>query len=127
MRGASTTTNGARRTTRTTATASRGTLKFIRSPAASVPTNLLTYPRQAASARGILSIYAGLRKGELAGLEKGDVDLGRNLIHVRRSWSREFPKGDHEEAIPIDPELRPFLEQALQRAKGQLLFPRSKR
>ena len=55
MRGVSTTTNGARRTTRTTAIASRGTLKVIRSPAASVSTNWLTYPRQAASARGILS------------------------------------------------------------------------
>jgi len=42
---------------------------------------------------------------------------------VRRSWSRDFPKGDHEEAIPIHPELKPHLEQALRRAKGQLLFP----
>jgi integrase len=69
------------------------------------------------------AIYAGLRKGELAGLERGDVDLARNLILVRHSWSRDFPKGDHEEAIPIHPELKPYLEQALRRAKGQLLFP----
>jgi integrase len=69
------------------------------------------------------AIYAGLRKGELAGLEVCDVDLRRNLIHVRRSWSREFPKGDHEEAIPIHPELKPYLEQALGSAKGHLLFP----
>jgi integrase len=69
------------------------------------------------------AIYAGLRKGELAGLERGDVDLARNLILVRHSWSRDFPKGDHEEAIPIHPELKPYLEQALRLAKGQLLFP----
>jgi integrase len=42
---------------------------------------------------------------------------------VRRSWSREFPWADHEEAIPIHPELKPHLEQALRHAKLQLLFP----
>lgn len=39
------------------------------------------------------AIYAGLRKGELAGLEKAEIDLARNLLFVRRSWSREASQG----------------------------------
>lgn len=31
------------------------------------------------------AILAGLRKGELCGLQKADVDLGRRLLNVRRS------------------------------------------
>jgi integrase len=34
------------------------------------------------------ALYAGLRRGELQGLQWGDIDLDNNLIHIRRSWDR---------------------------------------
>ena len=34
------------------------------------------------------ALYAGLRRGELQGLEWHDIDLDQNLIHIRRSWDR---------------------------------------
>jgi integrase len=41
------------------------------------------------------AFYAGLRRGELAGLRWEDVDLDASLLHVRRGW-------DYQEG-PIEP------------------------
>src|SRR5437868_7855083 len=43
------------------------------------------------------ALYAGLRKGELFGLRKTDVDLSRTLLMVCRSYDRETTKGAREE------------------------------
>lgn len=69
------------------------------------------------------AVYTGLRKGELLGLARADVDLVRRQITVRHSYGRAT-KGAHEEAIPIARELVPFLEEALRVAPpGELCFP----
>ena len=39
------------------------------------------------------ALYTGLRKGELFGLRKSDVDLDHRTITVRRSYDRETTKG----------------------------------
>jgi integrase len=70
------------------------------------------------------AVYAGLRKGELFGLRKRDVDLGRRLLMVRRSYDGETTKGAREEAVPIAAALVGHLEAALNASKGELLFPR---
>jgi hypothetical protein len=70
------------------------------------------------------ALYAGLRKGELFGMRKSDVDLKRRLLMVRRSYDRETTKGAREEAVPIAAALVPFLESALDASRGALLFPR---
>src|SRR5262249_39206146 len=70
------------------------------------------------------ALYAGLRKGELFGLEKHDVNLKRRLLTVRRSYDHDTNKGNREEAVPIAAALVPYLEVALASAKGALLFPR---
>jgi integrase len=70
------------------------------------------------------ALYAGLRKGELFGLEKRDVDLNRRLLTVRRSYDSDTTKGGREEAVPIAAALVPYLEGALKVSKGALLFPR---
>jgi integrase len=70
------------------------------------------------------AIYAGLRKGELLGLRKQDVDFDLGLIFVRRSYSREIPKGGHEDGVPIAAELFPYLEDAVSRSPSALIFPR---
>ena len=47
------------------------------------------------------AVYTGLRKGELFGLNKADVDFDIGMIFVRRSYDRATTKGGHEDGIPI--------------------------
>jgi integrase len=54
------------------------------------------------------AVYTGLRKGELLGLRKRDVDLGGRLLTVARSYDRETTKGGHADVIPIATELVPL-------------------
>ena len=54
-----------------------------------------------------LQILAGLRYGEAAAFERGDVDRRRRILHVRRSWSDRIGRvkdvKDHEARIvPVD-------------------------
>ena len=69
------------------------------------------------------AVYTGLRKGELLGLRKADVDLASRLIVVSRSYDRETTKGGHAEAIPIAAELVPYLRAALKASASNLVFP----
>ena len=69
------------------------------------------------------AIYTGLRKGELLGLRKSDVDLVGRLISVRRSYARDTTKGGHAEAVPIASELVPYLQEAIRRSPSDLVFP----
>ena len=70
------------------------------------------------------AIYAGLRKGELLGLLKSDVDLPAGLLTVARSYATPYPKGKRVEVIPIATELRPFLEVAIRNSATQFVFPK---
>jgi integrase len=68
------------------------------------------------------AIYTGMRKGELAGLRKSDVDFSCNLIMVQRSYDRDTTKGGKAAAIPIAQELRPYLETAMASSRSELVF-----
>jgi integrase len=57
------------------------------------------------------AVYTGLRKGELLGLRKSDIDLPNRLIIVNRSYDRETTKGGRAEAIPMAAELVPYLSR----------------
>ena len=46
------------------------------------------------------AILGGLRKGELCGLQKPDVDLARRLLLVRRCYARPFPKNRKQRSAP---------------------------
>jgi integrase len=72
------------------------------------------------------AIYTGMRRGELLGLRKSDVDLSSGLINVSRSHGRETTKGGRAEAIPMARELVPYVQQALARspAESELVFPK---
>jgi hypothetical protein len=74
--------------------------------------------------RGVFAaaLYTGMRKGELFGLRKSDVDLHSGIITVARSYDRDTTKGAHADAIPIAPPLVPFLLDAM-RSPGELVFP----
>jgi integrase len=69
------------------------------------------------------ALYTGLRKGELIGLRKADVDLANRLLTVTRSYRRDTTKGGHADVIPIATELVPYLENALASSPSDLVFP----
>lgn len=66
-----------------------------------------------------LALFAGLRRGEICGLQWGDVDLPLGVIHVRRQRQRvngqlivKTPKSAAGcRDIPIDPQLLPLLRR----------------
>ena len=74
--------------------------------------------------RGVFAaaLYTALRKGELFGLRKSDVDLERGFIVVSRSYDRDTTKGGHADALPIAGPLVPFLADAMH-SPGELVFP----
>lgn len=59
------------------------------------------------------AIWTGLRKGELLGLQRVDVDLSAGAITVRHSYDRDTTKGGHADVIPIADPLRPYFKAAL--------------
>lgn len=69
------------------------------------------------------AIWTGMRKGELLGLKKGDVDLVAGTIAVRRSYDHETTKGGHADLIPIAAQLRPYLAGAMLGSRGEYVFP----
>ncbi len=71
-----------------------------------------------------VGLYAGLREGEIFGLRKEDVDLAGGVMMVSRSWDAPRTKDGKAAPVPIAPELRPLIEEALQ-SRGPLLFPRA--
>jgi len=70
------------------------------------------------------AVYTGLRKGELLGLLKSDVNLAGRIITVRHSYARDTTKGGRAEAVPIASELVPYLECAIERSPSKLVFPK---
>lgn len=75
--------------------------------------------------KGVFAVacYAGLRKGEIFGLRKGDVDLEQRILVVARSYNKTTTKGRRAEAIPIAEPLIPYLREAIERSPSDLLFP----
>lgn len=70
-----------------------------------------------------VGLYAGLREGEIFGLMKRDIDLAHGIIMVSRSWDAERTKDGKMAPVPIAPQLRPHLEEAIKASRGSLLFP----
>jgi len=69
------------------------------------------------------ALYTGMRKGELAGLRKTDVDFGLGLINVCRSYDHDTTKSGRAEAIPMADELRSYLEKAIAASPSEYVFP----
>jgi integrase len=74
------------------------------------------------------AIYAGLRRGELAGLRREDIDLANGIIHVRRGWDAKdgeiTPKSRQgKRRVPLTLTLRDYLdEHLLNVADGDQVF-----
>jgi len=71
------------------------------------------------------AVYTGMRRGELLGLRKRDVDFQAGLIQVARSHAADTTKGMHADAIPIATELVPYLREAFARSPSDLVFPKA--
>jgi integrase len=69
------------------------------------------------------AVYTGLRKGELAALRKGDVDLDARLLTVQSSWNRDCTKGGHADVIPLAVEVVPYLRVAIDASHSEFVFP----
>lgn len=79
------------------------------------------------------AFYAGLRRGELMGLRREDVDLAAGLIHVRRGWDTMAgeiaPKSTQgRRKVPIPAVLRDYLDEAVMDLEpGDLVMSRRTR
>ncbi len=71
------------------------------------------------------AVYTGMRRGELLGLRKRDVDFQAGLIQVTRSHAADTTKGMHADAIPIATELVAYLREAFARSPSDLVFPKA--
>lgn len=65
-----------------------------------------------------VSAYTGMRKGEVLGLQLGDVDLGRSKLYVGRSYDQKTTKGNKGRMVGFPPPLLPHLRRAMARALG---------
>jgi len=70
-----------------------------------------------------LALYAGLRRGEVMGLRKNDVDLVDGTLVIRRSHGKNRVKGGAEAKLPIHPELRPLLEASMASTDSDFVCP----
>lgn len=68
------------------------------------------------------AVFTGLRAGELAGLEKSDIDFSKRMISVRRSYEGPTKSGKLRYVPILDPLLPLLKEWALQIPAGPL-FP----
>jgi integrase len=75
--------------------------------------------------RGIIgtALYAGLRKGEVFGLRKSDLDFRERTITVARSYDNDTTKGGHVDVIPMANPLVPILKEAVAASRSDVVFP----
>lgn len=71
-----------------------------------------------------VSLYCGVRPGELLGLKKCDVDLVRGWLNVHRSHERDETKTGVPRQVPIPVAVVEDLRLAMQLSHTQLVFPR---
>lgn len=69
------------------------------------------------------AIWLALRKGEICGLQKTDIDWEFLTVRVARSYDNDTTKGDREDTLPIPSPLAPFLKDACDRSPSEWVFP----
>lgn len=72
----------------------------------------------------LVSLYSGLRMGEIFGLQAMDIDLLAKRILVRGLNPERGPKSGYNRIVPLHEKLKPLFEaRLLDRAPDALLFP----
>ncbi len=69
------------------------------------------------------ALYTALRKGELCGLKKSDIDWDSASIFVSRSYGYDTTKGGNADSIPIAEPLLPYLRAAVAESPSEYVFP----
>ncbi len=69
------------------------------------------------------ALFTAMRKGEVGGLLKSDVDLDRGVVRLQRCWDGAATKDGKPLLIPIARCLRPYLDAALSESRSRFLFP----
>lgn len=73
-----------------------------------------------------ITVYLGPRKGELLGLELGDIDQKARILTITRSHGRATTKNRKSRRVPITSELWPYFRSQIRAAKASrslYLFP----
>lgn len=78
-----------------------------------------------------LALFAGLRRGEIAGLKWGDIDLMRGVIHINRQLVRvdkrlviqSLKSAAGKRDVPISPDLLPVIRKHIRLAPGARVVP----
>ena len=73
-----------------------------------------------------VAVWTGMRKGELLGLRKADLDFEQRTILVARSYERETTKGGHADIIPMAEPIVAVLRRAVAQSPSELVFPDDK-
>jgi integrase len=74
----------------------------------------------------LVSLYSGLRMGEVFALQQMDVDLGRKSILVRGLDHERGPKSGYNRTVPISDRIEALLKErcAIAQDASALLFPK---
>ncbi len=68
-------------------------------------------------------LWLALRKGEVCGLKKSDVDLEALTVRVARSYEYDTTKGGKVAVLPLPEPLLPYLRDAMARSPSEYVFP----
>lgn len=71
------------------------------------------------------TVYTGMRKGEVFGLLKADLDFEGRTVRVCRSWDADTTKDGKPALIPMAEGLVPHLRAAVKSSGSQYVFPRA--
>lgn len=71
-----------------------------------------------------VSVFLGLRPGEMLALRKEDVDFAKALIYVRRSHGRDETKTGRDRTLPLLAAVAGDLVEAIASSPSELVFPR---
>ncbi len=71
-----------------------------------------------------VSVFLGLRPGEMLALRKEDVDFTKALIYVRRSHGRDSTKTGRDRTVPLLSAIAGDLVEAIASSTSELVFPR---
>jgi integrase len=69
------------------------------------------------------ALYTAMRKGEVGGLLKTDVDLDAGVIRLQRCWDGPATKDGKPLLVPIVKSLGPYLEGAMAASGSLHVFP----
>lgn len=71
-----------------------------------------------------IAVYTGMRKGEVAGLRRDDIDLANGVISIRRTYADEYvgpTKSKKARVVPLPPPLASILRRWLLAHPGPLV------